>query len=90
MRWHPLITRFALNQINKYLSSTAYSAVWNFIALPSERTLRDYTHVMKFEAGTSSRIINRLKEDMCLEGSSQSQKKFALLMDEMKVKKGLV
>ena len=86
MRWHPLIVRFALNL--KYLSSTSYKAVGNFLALPSERTLWDYTHVIKFQRGTSSDI--RLKADMDFEHISPSQKKIALIMDEMKIKSGLV
>jgi hypothetical protein len=50
MRWHPLMVRFALNL--KYLSSAAYRAVGQFLALPSERTLRHYTHFEKFSSGT--------------------------------------
>ena len=44
MRWHPLLIRFALSI--KYASSAAYQQVTKlgFLALPSERTLRDYTH----------------------------------------------
>ncbi len=89
IRWHPLIVRFALNL--KYLSSTAYKAVGSFLALPSQRTLQDYmyTHVMKFEAGTSD-MISRMKADLGFGHSSPSQRKIALLMDEMKVKSGLV
>ncbi len=47
MKWHPLLIRFALNL--KYLSSTAYQAIREsgMIALPSERTLYDYTHWVK-------------------------------------------
>ena len=47
MRWHPLMIRFALNL--KYLSSSAYRAVGNFLALPSNRTLCDYTHILREE-----------------------------------------
>ena len=51
MRWHPLMIRFALNL--KYSSTAAYRAVQRsgFIALPSERTLRDYTHWTKIVDG---------------------------------------
>jgi hypothetical protein len=88
MRWHPLMVRFALNL--RYLSSTAYKAVRSFLALPSQRTLQDYTHVMKFEAGTSSAVVNRMKEDMGFQDSTSSKRKVALLLDEMKIKAGLV
>jgi len=80
--------RFALNL--KYLSSSAYKAVGQFLTLPSERTLRDYTHVLKFDVGTSSAIIQRLKEDMDYENCTPTQKKVCLLIDEMKLKSRLV
>ena len=62
----------------------------NFLALPSKRTLQDYTHVTKFEAGTSSAVIERMKKDMDFNHLSPSQRKIGLLMDEMKIKSGLV
>ena len=80
--------RFALNL--RYLSSTAYRSVGSFLALPSQRTLRDYTHVMKFDAGVSGEVVQRLKEDMNFDKCSSSQKKVTVLMDEMKIKSGLV
>ena len=77
MRWHPLMIRFALNL--RYLSSTAYRSVRSFLALPSQRTLRDYTHVMKFDAGVSGDVVKRLKEDMEFDRCSSSQKKVTVL-----------
>ena len=88
IRWHPLIIRFALNL--KYLSSNAYKAVKGFISLPSERTLRDYTHWTEFKAGSSAAVMERLKQDMKYGDLTPSQKKMALSLDEMKIRKGLV
>ena len=88
MRWHPLMVRFALNL--KYLSSSAYHAVGNFIALPSRRTLCDYTHVMSVNAGVSREMIARLKEDMKFDSCDSSEKIVGVMLDEMKVKNGLV
>ena len=88
MRWHPLMIRFELNL--RYLSSTAYRSVGSFLALPYQRTLRDYTHVMKFDAGVSGEVVKRLKEDMNFDQCSSSQKKVTVIMDEMKIKSGLV
>ena len=88
MKWHPLMIRFALNL--RYLSSTAYRSIGNFLALPSQRTLRDYTHVLSFDAGVSGEVVNRLKVDMNFEQCSSSQKKVTVLLDEMKIKSGLV
>ena len=57
MRWHPLMIRFALNL--KYLSSFAYTAVSNVLALPSKRTLCDYTHIMSVNAGINCKVEMR-------------------------------
>ena len=88
MRWHPLMIRFALNL--KYLSSSAYHAIGNFLALPSRRTLRDYTHIMNVNAGVSREMIERLKENMKYDSCDSSEKIVGVMLDEMKVKNGLV
>lgn len=88
MRWHPLMIRFALNL--RYLSSTAYQALQHFIALPFQRTLCDYTHVMTIQSGVSNEMIKRLKNDMKFDECSPSMKKVGILLDEMKIKSGLV
>ena len=55
LRWHPMMIRWCLNL--KLLSSSAYHALRTsgFLKLPSERTLRDYTHFVKTRPGFSSR-----------------------------------
>lgn len=88
MRWHPLMIRFALNL--KYLSSSAYKAMGNFIALPSQRTLCDYTHIMQVHSGVSYAMISHMKDDMNFPSSSVTQKMVGVLVDEMKIKSGLV
>ena len=57
MKWHPYMIRFALNL--KYASTTAYRAVQQsgVIALPSERTLRDYTHWVAIKDGPQSEVF---------------------------------
>ena len=47
MRWHPMIIKWCLHL--KMLSSAAYHTLQTseFITLPSERTLRDYTHLAR-------------------------------------------
>ena len=51
VRWHPMFIKWCLSL--KLLSSATYSALRsaNVIALPSERTLRDYTHYIKAQSG---------------------------------------
>lgn len=88
MRWHPLMIRFALNL--KYLSSGAYRAVRNFMALPSNRTLCDYTHILEVESGVNCGMIERLKKDMNFETCAESEKLVSIMMDEMKIRSGLV
>ena len=80
--------RFALNL--KYLSSAAYRSIGCLLALPSQRTLRDYTHFITFDAGVNAKVVMRLKEDMQFEQCSPSYKKVTIMMDEMKIKSGLV
>ena len=45
---------------------------------------------MRFDVGTSPSVLQRLKEDMNFSSCTVVQKKIALLIDEMKVKSGLV
>ena len=47
MRWHPCMVHWCLNL--KLLSSAAYHSLRTsgFLTLPSERTLRDYSHFIK-------------------------------------------
>ena len=88
MRWHLLMIRFALNL--KYLSSSAYKAVGNFIALPSNRTLCDYTHVITADEGISVDLIERMKKDMCFDSCDEAEKLMSIMVDGMKIKAGLV
>lgn len=89
MRWHPLVIRFALNL--KYVSSAAYRAVNSsgFIKLPSERTLADYTHWMTVTNGVQSEFIERFRLTL-QKDTKHGQQHSALLMDEMKIRSGLV
>ena len=89
MKWHPLVIRFALNL--KYLSSSAYTAVRKsgFLSLPSERTLRDYTHWTSAHHGIQLEFVEQFLELMEKEVKGPS-KSCALCMDEMKIKSGLV
>ena len=42
LRWHPMIVKWCLNL--KLMSGRTYNALRSTLVLPSERTLRDYTH----------------------------------------------
>lgn len=90
VRWHPLMIKFCLNI--KLISSAAYHALSTsgFVQLPSERTLRDYTHYFKSSPGFHSDLNEQLKKEAEIESLPESQRYVGLLIDEMKIKEDLV
>jgi len=90
MRWYPLVILFALSL--RYASSTAYRTVTSsgLLSLPSEHTLRDYTHWRSVQNGVHFQFIQKAKQVMAQEGFEKVDNQFALIMDEMKIKSGLV
>ena len=90
MRWHPTMIRWCLNL--KYLSSAAYHSLRSsgFIRLPSERTLRDYSHVFKVKCGFQSKVDKMLLEEASKHGLLEWKKFIVILIDEMKLRESLV
>ena len=90
MRWHPLIIRFALSL--RYASSAAYRTVAStgLLSLPSERTLHDYTHWCSVQNGVILPFIQKAKRVMAQQGFQKVDYQFASIMDELKIKSGLV
>ncbi len=90
IRWHPVIIKWCLNL--KLLSTSAYHALRTsgFIKLPSERTLYDYTHYFKTKAGFQDDVNSQLVEEIQKMEVNESRKFVGLLVDEMKIKEGLV
>ena len=90
VRWHPLIIRWCLNL--KLISSAAYHAMKSagFIKLPSERTLRDYTHVFESKTGFQPEVNDQLHKESNLSELAEEKKWCGLILDEMKVKQNLV
>ena len=90
VRWHPLIIRWCLNL--KLLSSAAYHATRTagFIKLPSERTLRDYTHYFRSQTGFQQEVNQQLQKEANLEALPECRRFCSLVVDEMKVKENLV
>lgn len=58
-----------------------------FIKLPSERTLRDYTHYFHSKTGFQKEVNNQLIKESRV---NKEQKYCGLISDEMKVKESLV
>ena len=56
MRWHPLIIKWCLYL--QHFSGSAYETLKTsgILKLPSQRTLRDYTHYIKSSCGFSSEV----------------------------------
>lgn len=85
MKWHPLLIRFALNL--KYASSGAYRIVREsgLITLPSEQTLRDYTHWVTMKDGVQVEMVQQMKKSLEFDDMKTFEKQFALSADEMKI-----
>lgn len=58
--------------------------------LPSERTLRDYTHFFKSKSGFQPEVEEMLKRDVGFSDLPDWKKHVVLLLDEMKIKESLV
>ena len=90
MRWHPMLIKWCLKM--KLTSSAAYSAFRSsgLLMLPSERTLRDYTHWMKAKPGFQIEVDRQLIEKAKLDTIPDYKKYVCIMFDEVKVKEGLV
>ena len=88
MRWHPFQIRWCIYL--RYQSQSAYENIRQFISLPSQRTLRDYTHHIKTEPGFSSNVDTQLCNAARLGECEKWEKHVILLIDEMHIKEDLV
>ena len=90
VRWHPVMIKWCLNL--KLLSSSAYHALRTsgFIKLPSERTLRDYVHYFSNKPGFQAEVLGQLLKEANFQDLPPSGRYIALILDEMKIKEGLV
>ena len=88
MRWHPLMIRWCLSlhhQLQK-----AYENVHEILTLPSQRTLRDYTHHLEAGPGFSADVDGQLTHSAAINTLKEWQKCVILLLDEMHIKENLV
>ena len=90
MRWHPLMVKWCLYLRHK--SSGAYELLRDSgcLTLPSQRTLRDYTHHVKAIVGFSGEVDRQLAHAAKVESCQEFQKCVVILIDEMYVKEDLV
>lgn len=90
IRWHPLMIRFCLYL--RHHSGKAYEALRNSgcIVLPSQRTLRDYSHAVKAEAGFSKEVDHQLMMAAKIDTCKEWEKLVVILLDEMYIREDLV
>ena len=90
IRWHPAMIKWCLYLRNQ--SSKAYETLQQSgcLYLPSQRTLRDYTHCIKSDAGFSAEVDLQLMQAIGLPSCQQWEKLVILLIDEMYIKEDLV
>ena len=88
MRWHPAMIRWSLYMKSK--STTGYNALRKVIALPSGRTLRDYTHLYQPKIGFQKGVDQQLFDEFKVDDIADWQRHIGIVLDEMKVKEGIV
>ena len=90
VRWHPLIIKWCLYL--RHRSSGAYETIRKsgVLKLPSQRTLRDYTHYIRAQAGFSAEVDQELLRVADYKGLQEWEKCVALVIDEMHLKEDLV
>ena len=90
VRWHPLIIKWCLYL--RHRSSGAYETLCNsgVLRLPSQRTLRDYTHYIRACVGFSSEVDMELLRVANYRELQEWEKCVVLLIDEMHIKEDLV
>ena len=90
MRWHPLMVKWCLYL--RHQSSSAYETICQLgcISLPSQCTLRDYTHYHSTAIGFSDEVDQQLMEAADISSLSEYQRCVAVIMDEMHIREGLV
>lgn len=90
MRWHPMMIRWCL--YIRHLSSGAYEAMRStgVLTLPSQRTLRDYSHHIPSNIGFDAKIDEQLMIEAKSDSLQEFQKYVVILVDEMHIKDDLV
>ena len=90
VRWHPLIIKWCLYLHHK--SSGMYETLRNsgVVKLPSQRTLRDYSHHISANIGFSEEVDMELLRVANYKKLEEWEKCIVLLIDEMHVKEDLV
>ena len=89
-RWHPVLIKWALNL--QHQSSSAYENLRSAgcVALPSQHTLRDYSHCSKAFVGFSDEVDQQLMGAPEVANAEEWQEIVILLLDEMHIRDNFV
>ena len=90
MRWHPLMIKWFIYL--RHQSQGAYETLRQSkcVSLPSQCTLRNYTHHVKATNGFSAEVDMQLCQAANLKSSTAIDQYVILLLDEMHIKESLV
>lgn len=90
MKWHHVMIKWCLYL--RHISGKAYETIRDSgcIKLPSQRTLRDYTHCVTSTAGFSADVDRYLMKVVNISSIPEFQKNVILVIDEMYIKEELV
>ena len=88
MPWHPLIIRWCPYMHSK--SSKAYDGLRQFLNLPSQRTLYDYSHFTEHSTGFQLNVTKQFVKEVDRWAGDQSSQYVGILFDDVKVKSDLV
>jgi len=72
------------------LSGSSYDALSRVLVLPTDRTLRDYTHFVKGGMGIQVDVTKQLRSETNVDELEDWQKYVAIVFDEVKIKEGIV
>ena len=88
MRWHPLFIKWCI--YFRHLSGSAYDFLRESgcVALPSKRTLRDYTYFISTTIEFSNEVDKQLMSVADLR--EERKRNVVLVLDEVYIKKGLI
>lgn len=86
--WDPAVIKWCSKISNKSLS--AYEVVREVFHLPAPRTLHNYSPVSVNQFGFKPEVIDDMKKKIDLDDVDDHQRLFSLVIDEVKVKKGIL
>ena len=89
-RWHPAIIRWCLYIRSK--SSKAYDGLRRCLALPSQRTLHDYSSYTESGVGFHHQVLEQLMDEAERKGlyNSEAKQYVGIVQDEVRIKQDLV